>query len=147
VLASLTGSKVINAGRAGELSASGLQRLPGELGAYRPDLVILCHGGNDMLQQHDPAAVARNLDAMIRLANESGADVILLGVPEPGIFLGTASFYAELAAEYRIPYDGETVADILADGSLKSDYVHPNAAGYRRLAESVAALIRQHQAT
>ena len=147
VLSRLLGNRVINAGRAGELSAAGLKRLPSELEAHRPELVILCHGGNDMLQKQDPAAIARNLDAMIRLAKESGADVILLGVPEPGIFLGTAFFYEELAEQHQIPYDGETIKEILSDGSLKSDYVHPNAQGYRRLAESVASLIGERQVT
>jgi lysophospholipase L1-like esterase len=145
VLSRLTGYKVINAGLPGELSSAGLERLPSALASHRPDLVILCHGGNDMLQKRDADEVASNLDAMIAIIKQSGADVILIGVPEPGIFLGTASFYEELARQHRIPCDEDIVAEILADASLKSDYVHPNAQGYRRLAESVAALIGESQ--
>jgi lysophospholipase L1-like esterase len=37
----------------------------------------------------------------------------------------------------------EALTTVLSDGSLKSDYIHPNAAGYRRLAESIAALLRK----
>jgi len=32
---------------------------------------------------------------------------------------------------------------ILRDASLKADQVHPNAKGYRMMAESVAALLRK----
>ena len=86
-----------------------------------------------------------NLDAMIAMIKQSGADVILVGVPEPGIFLNTASFYAELARQHAIPYDEKTVAQVLGDASLKSDHIHPNANGYRRMAESVAMLIEDSQ--
>ena len=145
VLSRLTGYKVINAGLPGELSAAGLKRLPSALASHRPDLVILCHGGNDMLQKRDADEVASNLDAMIAIIKQSGADVILIGVPEPGIFLNMAAFYEELARQHRIPCDEGILAEILADASLKSDYAHPNAQGYRRLAESVAALIGESQ--
>jgi lysophospholipase L1-like esterase len=50
--------------------------------------------------------------------------------------------YAEIAGEFGLAADLETVADILGDRALKSDYIHPNAAGYRRLALAVADLLR-----
>jgi lysophospholipase L1-like esterase len=34
------------------------------------------------------------------------------------------------------------VADILSSPGLKADQIHPNAAGYRRMAEAVAEVIK-----
>ena len=124
-----------------------LRRLPSVLRQHQPDLVILCHGGNDMLRKQDRDQTVANLNAMIAMIKESGADVILLGVPEPGIFINTASFYGELAEAHAIPYEGKVIADVLGDASLKSDYIHPNANGYKRIAESVASVISKSQAS
>ena len=57
--------------------------------------------------------------------------------------LAPPPFYQEMARELALPLEADIVADILADGSLKSDYIHPNTEGYRRLAEAVASLLRR----
>jgi lysophospholipase L1-like esterase len=82
---------------------------------------------------------------MITLAQNRGADVILIGVPKPGLLLRAPSFYQDLAAHHKIPGDFKTIPKILSSPSLKSDYIHPNAAGYQRMAESIAELIRKSQ--
>lgn len=143
LLADLLGRTVINAGVPGEVSAAGLARLPRLLEEHRPQLVILCHGGNDFLQRLDRARTAANLAAMIELSRASGADVLLVGVPEFGLFLKPPAFYRETAERFAIPFEGEIVSDLLGDGALKSDAIHPNAAGYRRMAEALHALIKK----
>lgn len=142
VLAGLLDRTVINAGVPGEVSAAGLNRLPQLLEQYRPTLVILCHGGNDFLQRLDRAQTAANLAAMVEQIRASGADVVLVGVPEFGLILKPPSFYAETAARFGIPYEEEIVSDLLSDRDFKSDTIHPNAAGYRRMAEAVFKLIK-----
>jgi len=144
-LSRLTGRRVINAGVPGEVTSDGLTRLPAILAAHRPALVILCHGGNDLLQRQDPAAIAANLQAMVRLIKASGADTILVAVPKPGLSLRPAAFYRRLAAQLRVPCDVQTLADILSQPALKSDTVHPNAQGYQMLAEAIARLIQESQ--
>jgi len=133
---------VINAGVPGEVTEAGLSRLPALLDRYRPALLILCHGGNDLLRRSGEEQAAENLRAMVRLARERGVEVVLLGVPKPGLSLAPPDFYAGIAREFDLPYDADTLSDILADRSRKSDYIHPNALGYRQLAEAVEALLQ-----
>ena len=137
---------VINAGVPGEVTAEGLVRLPDLLDRYHPALLILCHGGNDLLRRTGEEQVADNLRAMIRLAREQGVDVVLIGVPRPDLGLAPPAFYASIAGEFAIPYDGDTLAGILSDRARKSDYIHPNALGYRQLAEAVHTLLQTARA-
>lgn len=144
-LESLLGIEVINAGVPGELSDEGLERLPGVLDEYSPELVILCHGGNDMLRRRNLDELAGNLRAMIETCRAAGAEVVLVGVPRPGFTLEPPELYNDIAEEYAIPYDGDTLAELLSERNHKSDTIHPNAAGYRRLAEALAELIDESQ--
>lgn len=146
VLAQMTGYKVINAGVPGEVTAVGLQRLPGMLEAHDPDLVVLIHGGNDMLRRQNRAAAAKNIEAMIALIRERNAQVVMLGVPQPGLILSTADFYEQVAESTATPIDADALADILQYASNKSDTVHPNASGYRMLAEAVHELLEDNGA-
>ncbi len=144
VLQSLIGRRVVRAGVPGEVTAEGLARLPGVLQATAPDLLILIHGGNDLLRRTPQQRIAANLRAMVRLARERAAAVVVIGVPDLGLILGrSAGFYEQLAEELDIPYDGAALPAILKQPSLKSDAIHPNAQGYRKLAEAVAALLRK----
>lgn len=142
VLAVLSERRVVNAGIPGEVSVQGRERLPQLLDAHDPDLVILMHGGNDMLRQYDLEQTAENLRAMARMARERGAAVVLVGVPKPGFLLETARFYREIAQELDVPLEDEIVAEVESDRDLKSDTIHPNAEGYRRIAEAISQLLR-----
>lgn len=141
VLEQLIGRRVVNAGVPGEVTAEGVARLPAELDRERPALVVLCHGGNDLLRRLDRGETAANLRAMVRMARERGIAVVLIGVPAPELSLSPPKFYREVADESSIPYDSKTLPRIMGKGSLKSDHIHPNAAGYRKLAESLAELL------
>ena len=142
-LEALISRKVVAAGVPGEVSAEGLARLPSALEQAKPQLVIICHGGNDLLRKLDEAQAANNIRAMVRLARNRGAEVVLIGVPKPGLLPSPAGFYADIAREFRLPYEETALKKILTDNALKSDLVHPNAAGYARLAEAIAALLRK----
>ena len=135
------GRKVVNAGVPGEASAQGLERLAGALDETRPSLLILCHGGNDFLRKLDEAAAAGNVRAMIVLARDKGVPVVLLATPKPGLPPSVPPFYAEIAAELRVPYEEGVIRQVLLDNRLKSDLVHPNAQGYARIAEAVRELL------
>ena len=143
VLSKLIERPVVRAGVPGEVTAQGVQRLPRVLDEYRPRLVIVCLGGNDMLRKVDPSQIKVNLGAMLHELRRRGISVVLVGVPKPALLTSAAGFYAELAEEFHVPYEGEVVTDVLYAADMKSDPIHPNAKGYRRMAEALAKLLRE----
>lgn len=143
VLSRMSGRRVVNAGVPGEVTVAGLQRLPGVLETVQPDLLILCHGGNDMLRKHPHEQTARNIRSMLELARARGIAVLLVAVPEPGLLLSAPPFYEQLADQMRIPVETDILADVLANPGLKSDRIHPNAEGYQLLAQAVKRLMQQ----
>ena len=145
-LESLIGRRVVRAGVPGEVTAQALERLPGALDEFAPRLLVLCIGGNDFLRRLGNEQAERNVRAMIELARRRGVDVLLIGTPEPGVFPSPPAFYATLAKELRVPYEGDVITEVLKDARLKSDPIHPNAAGYRVIAERVAAVLRKNGA-
>jgi lysophospholipase L1-like esterase len=141
-LESLISRRVVRAGVPGEVSAQALKRLPGELDEHQPQLLVLCIGGNDFLRNLGKAQAAANVQTMVAVAKQRGIDVLLIGTPEKGITVTPPGFYAEIADQARIPYEGSVIGEILRDSELKSDTIHPNARGYRLIAERVAELLR-----
>jgi lysophospholipase L1-like esterase len=138
-----TGLKVINAGINGELSKDGLLRLPMLL-KHNPDLVILCHGGNDILNNLSSTQLKENLLSMINLIKQSGAKVILVGVPDFSIFgFNTHKVYSEVADETDVLFEDEVLTYIERHDSLKSDYVHPNEKGYEMMADAFMKIFKQ----
>ena len=142
VLERSIGRKVVNAGVPGETSAQGLERLPATLDEVRPKLVLLCHGGNDFLRRLDDAQAAANVRGMIQLARERGIPVVLIATPKPGLPPSVPAFYGEIAAELKVPYEDGVLRSVLLDNALKSDMVHPNAAGYARIAAAVEKILK-----
>jgi lysophospholipase L1-like esterase len=142
-LALLIGRKVARAGVPGEISGDGLKRLPDALDEHQPALLVLCHGGNDFLRRLSKQQIAANVRAMIRLAKSRSVAVVLIGTPEPGFSVTPPEFYGEIAKEFGIPYEDSVIGKILRDASLKSDPIHPNARGYRLIAERLAELLKK----
>lgn len=138
----LSGREVIESGVPGELSAAGRRRLPDVLDAVDPDLVILLHGGNDILRGKDLDATRRNLAAMVDSARERGIPVVLVGVPARELFFrSTADLYYTVADRKGLPLEADIMETIIDSPELRSDSVHPNAAGYQRMAEALHNLL------
>ena len=143
VLATLINRKVINTGIPGEISEKGLARLPALLKQHQPDLIIICHGANDILRKLNIDQTKNNLQKMIDLAKQNNSQVVLITVPEFSLFLNTSPIYLELAEENKLPVSNDILAEVLANNAYKSDHVHPNALGYQLLAAEIASLLKQ----
>ncbi|MFW5426411.1 MAG: GDSL-type esterase/lipase family protein [Methylophagaceae bacterium] len=141
VLAELTGLTVINKGIPGEISKLGLERLVDVLQEVNPDLVILCHGGNDLIRKLGKEQLKINLDKMITVIQNSGAEVVLVGVPNFSLMLNVPELYSDLATQYNIPIELNILPKIERNPKLKSDQIHPNVQGYKLMAEKINLLL------
>ena len=148
-LAALSGWRVINAGIPGDTAEAGKQRFGALLEEHRPALVLIEIGGNDFLRRRNPKAVKEDIRGMIAAARSSGAVVVLVAVPELSLLAAVARrpsdapLYAELAKEENVLLIEEVFSDILARPELCADQIHPNAAGYRQMAEGFATALRK----
>lgn len=144
VLQRLLHHRVINDGVPGELSSQGLNRFENELIRYRPRIVILCHGGNDILQKIEETQIKSNLERMILIAQKHNADVVLIAVPKFGLlYLPVVPLYDELAQQYSLAIESDILSSLLHDNRYKSDWIHPNAQGYNKMAEAIEKRLRK----
>ena len=140
-----TDLRVINAGINGEVTSEGVLRLP-KLLEKKVDLVILCHGGNDILQKLSIIQLKNNLLHMINLSKESGAVVVLVGVPDFSLFgFDTHKVYNEVADETGVIFEDEILSYIELRRIYKSDYIHPNEKGYEIMADSFINILRKYK--
>ena|SRR6185436_471074 len=143
VLAQLIGRRVVSAGVPGEVTAISVQRLPDVLDEVKPKILLLCLGGNDMLRKVESVATESNLRSMVHMARDRGIAVVLIAVPRPALFGGNATFYQTIAKENDLPLESGILKDILFNNEFKADPIHPNAKGYRRMAEAIAGLLKK----
>lgn len=142
VLQHLTGWKVVNGGVSGDTSAQALDRLPGLLQKHNPALVIVSIGGNDFLRRQSSATTRTNVQRICADARASGAQVLLVAVPELSLMaavgkLSDHALYQEVAEELKIPLHSKGWSGVLAQDRLRSDQIHANAAGYEQFAQGL----------
>lgn len=126
---------LINASVSGETTTGGLDRLPRELRAHRPGIMILELGANDGLRGLPLTLAQRNLAAMVRMAQAAKARVLLVGMLIPPNYgprytKQFAAMYPALARRYRLPLVPFLLENVALHRRLmQSDGLHPNARG------------------
>lgn len=137
LLEARTGQKIVNHGVPGDTTGHALDRLRADVLDAKPALVIIELGGNDYLAKLPPAEVFANLDKIITQIEGEGSAVLLLGL-RGGLFDGSyANIYSDLAARHHTAYVDNILSGIYGDPSLKSDPIHPNDAGYEKMADLI----------
>jgi acyl-CoA thioesterase-1 len=144
--------RVINAGVSGDTAAKALARLPAVL-RHRPDVLVVALGANDGLSREPLAAAEAALERIVLDARKAGTRVLLVGVrlgtgdatPRVGDAAGDedrsralSSIFSRLAAAHRVLLVPDLLAGVAGHADLLfPDRLHPNAAGQRRIAETL----------
>lgn len=142
------GHSVVNASMSGETTGGGLNRLPRALAVHQPAVVVVELGGNDGLRALPLSLIRTNLEQIIRLSKQAGAEVVLVGIRVPPNYgqeysEGFYALYAELAREqglFLVPFALEGIA--LDSDLMQPDGIHPVAEAQPRLLENIWPAIR-----
>ncbi len=141
VLSRKLGFPIHNAGRRGDTTAAALERLSRDVLDKNPRLVVVLLGGNDFLRQVPLKETEKNLAAIIERIQTRGAMVVLAGLRLGLLTDRYGSLFEELAKQHGALYVPQVTKGIFSDAKLKSDAIHPNAAGYQLIAERIAEKI------
>ncbi|MDR1368239.1 MAG: GDSL-type esterase/lipase family protein [Candidatus Accumulibacter sp.] len=151
LLARRTRWKIVNAGVPGDTTEAALPRVAPLMDQHEPELVIVEIGGNDFLNRRPPKIVKENLRQIVLHIRRHNAEtpIALIAVPELSLFnalvqrLSDSPIYAELARESNLWLIDSVFSDVLSDRALRSDQVHPNARGYRQMADRIEGALRK----
>lgn len=146
LLSNILGREIINSGTPGDTTADGLEKLDSKVLIHHPGLVLILLGGNDVLQKISEKETFNNLNIMIDRIEAANAQVILIGVRGGLLYDSYGDNYAKLAREKQITHVDDILADIFLDPTLKADQIHPNDAGYAKMAERLAPIVRRYLA-
>ena len=137
-LSRLLGQKVVNVGISGETTSEGLKRFEKTVNEYSPDALILLEGGNDFIRNVPRNLTHQNLSQMIDIAKNKHIKILLVSVPEKGVFLSDAEIYKSLAKEHNVPLVDDVLSELLGTPAKKSDLIHLNDQGYYDLAAAIS---------
>lgn len=141
VISQNLGLPIINAGRSGDTTLSAMSRLNEEVLAQNPRLVILFLGGNDGLHRFPPEETFARLATMIDLFHSHDIGVLLIGI-KPSLFSREYNRrFKKLALEKKVSFVPDILNDIYNKPDLMSDPIHPNNAGYKKVAEKIEPVL------
>ncbi|MFK7858686.1 MAG: arylesterase [Granulosicoccus sp.] len=134
---------LVNASISGDTTVGGLRRLPDALERFDPDLLIIELGGNDGLRGYPTNAMQKNIEDMARLAHDSDASVLILGMLIPSNY-GQAYLkkFAQAFADAAANTDSEFIPFLLEPiaqdrNYFQADGIHPTAEAQPLLVEHV----------
>jgi len=136
---------VINAGVRGDTTRDALTRIEADVLQFNPRLVIVILGGNDFLQHVPEKETLANIDKIVERTQNHGAMVVMATVNIGLVRDKYAKGFREIAKRKRALLVPNIMKGILTDPQLKYDQIHPNAQGYKiiadRLYESIKPLL------
>ena len=136
-LARLVNLRVINAGIDGETSTEAIQRVETDVLNKDPLLVIVEFGGNDFLKKVPLEETLKNTENIVKKILASGAMVAIADVSANVVMENYRKGFKRLSKQYGTIFIPELLNGIITNPAFKSDFIHPNPAGYRVIAHRV----------
>ena len=137
LLAKMLNEPVINAGVDGDTTVEATKRFEADAIRKDPLLVIIALGGNDFLEKVPKEITLKNIGQMIDRTHQQGAMVAIADI-SAGMFLRDYRIeFSKLASKKQAIFIPSILGVVITNPSMKSDFLHPNAAGYRIIAQRI----------
>ncbi len=133
----LLGETVINEGISGEISEKALLRIKKDVLDKNPRLVIVQFGGNDPYKKISHSATLANNDLIIEKIINAGAEAVLLIGESNMLQSKYLDGFREIAKRRNVLLIENSINEIIKDPTLRLDDVHPNARGYKIMAQHI----------
>jgi acyl-CoA thioesterase-1 len=145
LLSKLLGQPIINRGNSGDTIEEASRRVKDEVLAHNPGIVIVLLGGNDMLQRRDLDESFKILEEIVTRIQDNGSMVLLVGLQGLSPIGKVKGHYKDLARKKQCLFVPDILDGIFSKPGLMSDSIHPNAEGYRIMAERIYRALESHQ--
>ena len=142
-LSQMLGREVINLGISGDTSAMGLDRI-NEIKKYSPYMVLIEFSANDLFRKIPKEQTENNLREIVRQVQNMGAIAVLVDTGGAFPMDAYTKIQKQIAKDYNTLLVPAIMDGIYNKKSLKSDQIHPNAAGYKIVAERVTKVIQDY---
>jgi len=140
-LAAILGSEVVSHAQAGATAKSAIEQAE-QLSA--DSFVIVEIGGNDLLGGRSAAEFEQDLDQLLTKVCSDGRRVVMFELPLPPFYLRFGEAQHKLARNHGVTLIPRRVlARVLFSEAATLDSIHLSETGHRRLAEEVAARLKE----
>lgn len=149
---------MLNAGVPGETARVGVDRMPGVLNSFRPQVVLLLEGINDLNFGVSIEQTAANVLQMVQIARLFNCTVLVAMMPQTYHSTYPNGEVRTQSAEKIVPFNNEVrrlvagmpnvyIVDVYAafgnnQAYMGNDGLHPTPSGYQRMAQEFLGVIR-----
>ena len=135
--------EVINLGVSGDTSLQGLARKE-EIKTLHPSFVLIEFGANDLFKRVPREKTQAALKELVDYTQNLGAVVVLLDTGGNSAMNPYKKMLKKIAKEKQTLYVDGIMNGIFNNRSLKSDNLHPNEQGYKKIADKIDKVVRPY---
>ncbi|MDR1695691.1 MAG: GDSL-type esterase/lipase family protein [Endomicrobium sp.] len=143
VLQDISGNTVINLGVSGDTARMGAGRKE-EIGKYNPFMVLIEFGANDAMRMRSLDETKTALEEIVDYTQKLGAAAVIVDTGGDIRMSPYTEMMQQISEEKQAVFVPAIMDGIFTDPRLKSDELHPNAEGYKLIAEKIYKTIEPY---
>ncbi len=135
--------EVINLGVSGNTSLQGLARKE-EIKKFRPSFVLIEFSANDFFRKIPREQTKSALEDIVDYVQDLGAVAVLIDTGGNSLMKPYRKIIKQIAKEKNTLYIEGIMDGIFSSRNLKSDNIHPNEEGYKKIAQKIDKALKNY---